>query len=243
MPPFGVLNCNRCRASVEHLVSTNLSIGAVSRWNRLLYVGRNRLYGVAKGLYSYSTCAARRRQVVTAVTALARRRPEVNQRSGVSLRVSISNYETLLGNAFKRGLRCNEPASPRISDLLSIHASTAGKIELETVEEAREAKVVDDLIKRAVLNVFGRNFAVEEFRDLLDMFEEQLVVEVGSEFSSASYVDQLGETLGRSELVMRLGPADDPASFASAVELILEGLHLSRMLNRESVEGRQVPGR
>jgi magnesium chelatase subunit I len=188
------------------------------------------------------------KEIIAEITALARRSPEVNQRSGVSLRVSISNYETLLGNAFKRGLRCNEPASPRISDLPSIHASTAGKIELETVEEGRETKVVDDLIKRAVLNVFGRNFAVEEFRDLLDMFEEQLVVEVGSELPSASYVDQLGETLGRSELVLRLGPADDPASFASAVELILEGLHLSRMLNRESVEGRyvyrrQVPGR
>lgn len=180
------------------------------------------------------------KEIIAEITRLARSSPEVNQRSGVSLRVSISNYETLLGNAFKRSLRCNEPASPRISDLPSILASTTGKIELETVEEGREAKVVNDLINRAVLNVFGRHFAVEELQGLLDRFEEQFVIEVGSELPSASYVDQLGQTVGLSELVQRLGVSEDPASFASAVELMLEGLHLSRMLNRDGVDGKYV---
>ena len=53
------------------------------------------------------------REVIAEFTSLARRSPEVNQRSGVSVRVSIANYETLLGNAFKRGLRQKEPVSPR----------------------------------------------------------------------------------------------------------------------------------
>ncbi len=180
------------------------------------------------------------KELIAEITRLARRSPEINQRSGVSLRVSISNFETVLGNTFKRGLRCDERASPRISDLPSIVASTTGKIELETVEEGAETKVVEGLIKKAVLNVFGRYFGVEEFDDLVYRFEADLVVEVGSEVPSAAYVEQLGSVDGLSELVRRLGPTDDPASFASATELVLEGLHLNRRLNRDSVDGKLV---
>ena len=45
------------------------------------------------------------KEVIAEITSLARRSPEINQRSGVSLRVSIANYETVIGRAFKRSLR------------------------------------------------------------------------------------------------------------------------------------------
>ena len=73
------------------------------------------------------------KEVIAEITSLARRSPDINQRSGVSLRVSIANYETMLSAAFKRSLRHDEPASPRVSDLPSIVASTTGKIEMESV--------------------------------------------------------------------------------------------------------------
>ena len=82
------------------------------------------------------------KEVIAEITSLARRSPEINQRSGVSVRVSISNYETMVGTAFKRSLRQGEKAVPRISDLPAIVASTTGKIEMESVEDGREAKVV-----------------------------------------------------------------------------------------------------
>ena len=131
------------------------------------------------------------KEVVADITRLARKSHEVNQRSGVSLRVSISNYETLLGAAFKRSLLHREPASPRVSDLASLLASTVGKIELESVEEGRETKVVLDLIKKAVLNVFGRYFTPEEFDLVLSEFEEGLVVETGNAIRSSIYVTSL----------------------------------------------------
>ncbi len=179
------------------------------------------------------------KEVVAEITRLARRSPDVNQGSGVSLRVSISNYETLLGAAFKRSLRHGEPAAPRVSDLPAVMASTAGKLEFEAVEEGREAKVIDDLIKKAVLNVFGRYFAVSDLAPLLQKFEEGLVVEVGSEGHSASYLellDKAGASLA--DAVARLSPDGDAASTSSAIELVLEGLHLSRRLNRDAVDGR-----
>ena len=177
------------------------------------------------------------KEVIAEVTALARRSPEVNQRSGVSLRVSIANYETLLGNAFKRSLRLKEPSSPRISDLRTIVSSTTGKIELESAEEGREFKVVEDLIKKAVLNVFGSYYKASEFDQVVASFEGGLVVEAGSNAPSADYQKKAPLMGDMSELIGRIETSQEPAAIASAVEFALEGLHLSRRLNRDVVAG------
>ena len=177
------------------------------------------------------------REIIAEITSLARRSPEVNQRSGVSLRVSIANYETILGSSFKRGLRLKEPASPRISDLPALVASMTGKLEMESVEEGREYKVVHELIKKAVLNVFGRYFAPAEFDDLLLNFEGGLVVEAGSDVASAAYVDKLGKMGDAAKMLNRVCEPGEPRSVASAVEFVLEGLHLNRRLNRDDVGG------
>ena len=180
------------------------------------------------------------KEVIAEITSLARSSPEINQRSGVSLRVSIANYETLLGSAFKRGLLQKEHASPRISDLPAIIASTTGKIELESVEEGRELKVVNDLIKRAVLNVFGRYFDPEEFEQVLLAFDNGLVVEAGGEVPSSVYSDKLSALGNMAEIVSRVEPSQEAAAVASAVEFALEGLHLNRRLNRDAVDGKYV---
>ena len=180
------------------------------------------------------------REVIAEITSLARRSPEINQRSGVSLRVSIANYETLLGNAFKRSLRHKERASPRISDLPAIVASTTGKIELESVEEGRESKVVDDLIKKAVLNVFGRHYNAREFDEVLLAFENGAVFQTGSSAPSADYVKKLARLDGMPDMIRRIEPSDEPAAVASAVEFVLEGLHLNRRLNRDQGDGNYV---
>src|SRR5947209_10273885 len=82
------------------------------------------------------------KEIVAEITHLARRHPDVSQRSGVSVRVSISNYENLISNALKRAIKLNENrVVPRISDLPALVASTAGKIEIESVGDTREDKI------------------------------------------------------------------------------------------------------
>jgi magnesium chelatase subunit I len=181
------------------------------------------------------------REIVAELTALARRSPDINQRSGVSVRVSIANYETLVACATRRAVRYREKqAAPRPSDLPYTLASTAGKLELETLEEGREARVIEELTKKAVLNVFGRYFNAKEFEPLLKRFEEGLVAEVGSEVPSFLYVERLageaGFTLALSKLAVQ--PKTQEALFASAVEFVLEGLHLNKRINRDRVEGK-----
>src|SRR6266542_4741457 len=69
------------------------------------------------------------KRIVAELTHLARRSLEISQRSGVSVRVSICNYENLLSNALKRAIRLDEhEVAPRVSDLGAIVASTSGKI-------------------------------------------------------------------------------------------------------------------
>jgi magnesium chelatase subunit I len=179
------------------------------------------------------------RQVVAELTHLARRSPEISQRSGVSVRVSIANYETLAANALRRAIRLQErPAVPRISDLTALVASTAGKIELESAGEADEAKLIDKLTQRAVLNVFNRHFPAPGFEELLGAFDKGLVVEVADTMSSADYVRQLAGLGGLRRVLGVLGPLDTPPRVAAALEFVLEGLHLHRKLNKERTLGR-----
>jgi magnesium chelatase subunit I len=177
------------------------------------------------------------RQVVAELTHLARKASEINQRSGVSVRVSICNYENLMSNAFKRAIRLGErDACPRVSDLGALVASTSGKIELETLGETSEDKVLGKLMQRAVLNVFNRRFKAAELEDVVKAFEGGLRVDASDTMPAADYLRQLGQVRGLEGAVSRLG-AREPATIASAVEFILEGLHLSRKLNKDVQSG------
>src|SRR5216117_4609851 len=83
------------------------------------------------------------KEVIAEITQLARRSNDISQRSGVSVRVSVSNFENVLSSASRRALRLKERyVAPRISDLSAIFASTCGKIELDTVGEIKEERVV-----------------------------------------------------------------------------------------------------
>jgi magnesium chelatase subunit I len=179
------------------------------------------------------------KEVLSEITAQARRSSEINQRSGVSVRVSISNYETLLGNAFRRCIRHGDQLTcPRTSDLPYIAASFSGKIELETFEEGRENRVTDDLTRRAVLRVFGDYFDVADLEDLVTAFDLGQVVETGSERPATEYPSLLEQVPELVEPVEKLLAGDRrPEVVASAVEFVLEGLHLNRRLNCERSEG------
>ncbi|MFM7894077.1 MAG: sigma 54-interacting transcriptional regulator, partial [Actinomycetota bacterium] len=68
--------------------------------------------------------------IVAEITHLARGNANVSQRSGVSVRLSVSNHELLAANAMRRGLLAKESVvAPRVCDLDALVASTAGKIE------------------------------------------------------------------------------------------------------------------
>ena len=178
-------------------------------------------------------------EMVTELTHLARRSSEISQRSGVSVRVSICNYENLLSNALKRAIRLREKqVAPRVSDLQALVASTAGKIELEAVGETDEQKVVEKLIQRTILNVFNRHFQATGFDELIRGFENGLKIEVSDDMPSLEYIRQAAEVGGLSRAIDQLGAKSNPALVASSIEFVLEGLHLNRKLNKDRAGGK-----
>ncbi|MCI0546054.1 MAG: sigma 54-interacting transcriptional regulator [Candidatus Rokubacteria bacterium] len=178
------------------------------------------------------------KQVVAELTHLARRSPDISQRSGVSVRVSICNYENLLSSALRRAIRLRErEVAPRVTDLAAVVASTSGKIELEGVGDGTEEKILAKLLQRAVLNVFNRRFNAPELEDVVKSFEGGRAFEVSDDMPAAEYMRQIGEARALHAAARRLG-AIDAASVAAAVEFVLEGLHLSKKLNKDTHAGR-----
>jgi magnesium chelatase subunit I len=178
-------------------------------------------------------------EIVGTLSHLARQSPHINQRSGVSVRLSIANYETLVANATRRALRLGEPdAVPRVSDLEALVSSTSGKVEIETLEEGKDEQVVDRLVKAAVLTVFKSRCSMDQLKELIASFDEGTVVHAGDDIASAQYVDLLGRLPALRKPVTALAGSETPAAVASAVEFVLEGLHLSKRLNKDAVGSR-----
>ena len=180
-------------------------------------------------------------ELIAELTHLARRSPEISQRSGVSVRVSVANMEVLEAAALKRAVRLGEDvAAPRVSDLGSVMASTAGKVELESAgDDTPEERVVERLVTKAMFATFNRRVSVDRLDDVLTSFEEGLIVETGERVPSREYVRWMREVPGLEDAVRRLGALDEadgaaePALVASGVEFLLEGLHLQRRLNKD----------
>ncbi len=186
------------------------------------------------------------KEIVSEVSQLARRSTHLNQRSGVSVRLSIANYETLVASSVRRALRTGEPvAVPRVSDLSALVPSTQGKIEVEAMEEGHEEEVVAQLVAAATLSVFRRRVTLDDPQSIVGAFHDQVVVHVGDDMPSAAYLSVLADMPELEPPTRKLaGPeaaeAESPALMASALEFLLEGLHLTKRLNKDASGARAL---
>jgi magnesium chelatase subunit I len=179
------------------------------------------------------------KEIVAEITRLARRSPDINQRSGVSVRASIADYESLLANALRRAIRLGEDeVVPRVSDLPYVIPTLTGKVEFDTVEEGKEEQILDKLIQSAVVAVFNRHFNVVDLEEIVSQFKAGLSIEVSDTLSSNDYAKIVRQVDGLDRPVAKLDPGENLAEIASAVEFILEGLHLNKRLNKDKVGGR-----
>jgi magnesium chelatase subunit I len=174
--------------------------------------------------------------VIATFSHLARSSNQVNQRSGVSVRLSVSNYEALSANALRRGLRSGETnIVARVDDLGALAASSMGKIEIESIDEGRDGAIMESLMKGAVLTVFKDVVPPEQTRAVVDAFEEGAVAHTGETMTSAelaAVAEQVDALKAPVEILT--GGDESPGAIAAAVEFILEGLHLSKRLNKDA---------
>ena len=181
------------------------------------------------------------KEIVAEMTHLARRSPHISQSSGVSVRMSIGNYENLAANAVRRAVRLSESvAVPRIADLRFLAPSTSGRVEIEALDEGKEEQVLERIQRAAISSVFSRYFAAGQFENLVARFDEGEIVEVGEAMPAAAYVRALGDAAELGTAMKRLQLPDRPEVKASVVEFLLEGLHLNKRLNKDELEGRAL---
>jgi len=180
------------------------------------------------------------KEIVAQLTFEARASNEINQASGVSVRVTLNNYESLISNAEKRAVRTRDKEIvPRISDLPALLASTNGKIELEYAgEDKGGGDLLDRLLGRAVLRAFDARFQLDDLRSVIAYFESGGGVEVSDRMPAVEYLEGVQAIPGLRDGIGRLGANESPGFIASATELILEGLHLHQKLNRDREGGR-----
>ena len=178
------------------------------------------------------------KEVLAALTAELRRSPHVNHRSGVSVRYSIGNLETLAAAAVRRAARTGEPeAVPRVCDLPAVLESSLGRVEFDTIEEGREEEILSRAAKTAELEVFRRRLSGFDFQPMLERFSAGFEAETSDLTPASELLAQFGELPGLSKLLERLGVEEEsPGVAASALEFALEGLHLSRRLNKDHTE-------
>jgi magnesium chelatase subunit I len=169
------------------------------------------------------------KQVVAELTHLARASSDISQRSGVSVRVSIANYENLLSSALKRAIRLDENvAVPRVSDLGALAPSTGGKIEMETLGDGGEEKILLRLVQKAVLNVFNRSFGGAELAEVVKGFEGGVAVQTADSMPSEEYIKQVAQMPA-----LRPPPSSAPPSRPAwrRGRVRPRGLHLTKKLN------------
>jgi magnesium chelatase subunit I len=178
------------------------------------------------------------KEVIAEFAAQLRTSPQVNQRSGVSVRFSIGALETIAASALRRAVVAREPeAVPRPVDFYAVLTASLGRIEFDTLEEGREPEILERGLRRALLEVWHRRLGGENLQPLIDRFEEGLAAQTSDSLSSQAFLDQFREwdidsVAGR--VSKRVGLVDGVPERASALEFCLEGLHLTRRVNKES---------
>lgn len=182
------------------------------------------------------------KEICAQLTMEARASQEVNQASGVSVRMTINNFESLVSNAEKRAVKLGERhVVPRISDLHALYPSTAGKLELEYMgEEQKDGELIERLVNRAIQKVFDRHFTLDAFQPVLAYFTDGGGVEVSDMMPARQYVDGVQNIAGLQDSLAVLGVDGQPDLVSTATEFILEGLHLHQKLNKERDGGRRV---
>jgi magnesium chelatase subunit I len=184
-------------------------------------------------------------EIIEEVVRLARTSPHVSQSSGVSVRTSIANSETVVSNAERRGIVTGEKrVVPRICDLNFLIASCRGKIEMTLAEEdGAEDKLIQSLVGEAVKNVFNRLTKGADFESITEQFKGNLTFPAGDDLSAEEFVANL-RTLkplekSATNLTKSLSlDASDPAMLACVGEFLLEGLYVNNRLSKYNSRGK-----
>jgi magnesium chelatase subunit I len=183
------------------------------------------------------------KELVEEISRAARRSKYVDHQSGVSARLSIANYRTMVASARQRAAILGErPAVPRISDLGHLYASSLGKLELDMMgsHQMSERQVLDAVLADAIATVFKEYVDKHGLAEIAEIFSRGVKIEVGDMLPSAHYAALVKRVPPIWDKAFEVNASDNEAVRASCVEFVLAGLYATDRISRSQHRGRIV---
>ncbi|RQO72264.1 magnesium chelatase [Pedobacter sp. KBW06] len=188
------------------------------------------------------------KDLVEQVAFEARQSEFIDQKSGVSARLTISAYENLISSAERRMLVNREKNTfVRLSDLVGIVPAITGKIELVYEGELEgPAKVAHTLIGKAIKSLFNRYFPDPEkakksktanpYLSVTEWFTEGNTLDLSDRLTLAAYKKELMQVEGLNDLVKKFHPKLSANQTLLMMEFVLHGLAEYSQLNKKYLE-------
>ncbi len=196
------------------------------------------------------------KEIIDQIAFEARKSEFVDQKSGVSARLTISSMENLASNAERRAIIAGDAvAVPRMCDLPHVLPGLTGKVELVFEGEQEGAvKVSKALVGKAVRETFrkyfpdplrkrqrqapeGKQAEDSEYARILEWFEAGNKAEVSDEMTVDQYMKELSRVSGLKDLTMKhLEHFDLKYELPSFMEFVLDGLHQNSRIAKDEVD-------
>jgi magnesium chelatase subunit I len=183
------------------------------------------------------------KELIEEISRAARRSKYIDQQSGVSARLSIANYRTMVASARQRAAVLGErPAVPRISDLGHLYASSLGKLELDMMgsHQMTERQVLDAVLAEALATVFNEYVDKHGLAEIGEIFSRGVKIEVGDMLPSSHYAALVKRVPPVWDKAFEVNASDNEAVRASCVEFVLAGLYATDRISRSQHRGRIV---
>jgi len=196
------------------------------------------------------------REIVEQVAFEARASEYVDQKSGVSARLTRAALEALLSAAERRAVLNGESETTvRVADLIAIEPAVTGKVELVYEGEQEGAQeVARSLVGKAVAAVFKSTFpdpgqrgaasrrpeagpGRAAYAGVLGWFAAGNRIDIDAGGPDAAYRAALESVEGLRELATKYARPSGAGATAAAMELVLEALYQHSLLGKDLHEG------
>ena len=186
------------------------------------------------------------REIIEQIAFEARASEYIDQKSGVSARMTRAALEDLISAAERRALLHGEEETVvRVSDLVHVEPAVTGKVELVYEGEQEGAQnVARLLIGRATNAIFRRYFpdpadkkeGRSPYQPILSWFTKGNTVDVEQDMAFAEFAKRLDQVDGLRKLVGKHAKPSTPGEAASTMEWVLEALHQNSLVGKDAFE-------
>jgi magnesium chelatase subunit I len=183
------------------------------------------------------------KELVEEISRAARKSKFIDHESGVSARLSIANYRTMVASARHRAAVLGEsPAVPRISDLGHLYASSLGKLELDLMgtHQMSERQVLEAVMAEAIGTVFSEYVDKHGLAEIAQIFSEGVKIEVGDMLPSSHYAELVRRVPPIWDKAFEVNASQEAAVRAACIEFVLAGLYATDRISRSQRHGRIV---